>query len=129
MVDSIHRTIAGVFVPHLWQAAKLFADDTEFAKSLMDRTVYTFRKALTEILRVSMQSVPPEIIIAVVNNAMMAMYQCSKDVKYLGYVERNLNMMMYYIEPNDMVFYSELLHARIRAKKFSWTSICISICT
>ena len=35
---------------------------------------------------------------------MMAMYQCSKDVKYLGYVERNLNMMMYYIEPNDMVF-------------------------
>ena len=41
---------------------------------------------------------------AVVNNAMMAMYQCSKDVKYLGYVERNLNMMMYYIEPNDMVF-------------------------
>ena len=35
---------------------------------------------------------------------MMAMYQCSKDVKYLAYVERNLNMMMYYIEPNDMVF-------------------------
>ena len=102
----------GVHTPnHRWgicaalmQAAKLFADDTEFAKSLMDRTVLYLQEGIDGNSEGEYAERSTGNYNAVVNNAMMAMYQCSKDVKYLGYVERNLNMMMYYIEPNDMVF-------------------------
>ncbi|MDK2809204.1 MAG: hypothetical protein PWP24_1941 [Clostridiales bacterium] len=41
---------------------------------------------------------------AVVNNAMMAMYEESNDFYYLGFVERNLRMMLYYFEPDDTIF-------------------------
>ena len=88
----------------LMQAAELFADDTEFAKSLMDRTVLYLQVVIDGNSEGEYAERSTGNYNAVVNNAMMAMYQCSKDVKYLGYVERNLNMMMYYIEPNDMVF-------------------------
>ncbi len=88
----------------LMQAAKLFADDTEFAKSLMDRTVLYLQEGIDGNSEGEYAERSTGNYNAVVNNAMMAMYQYSKDVKYLGYVERNLNMMMYYIEPNDMVF-------------------------
>ena len=88
----------------LMQAAKLFADDTEFAKSIMDRTVLYLQEGIDGNSEGEYAERSTGNYNAVVNNAMMAMYQCSKDVKYLGYVERNLNMMMYYIEPNDMVF-------------------------
>ena len=88
----------------LMQAVKLFADDTEFAKSLMDRTVLYLQEGIDGNSEGEYAERSTGNYNAVVNNAMMAMYQCSKDVKYLGYVERNLNMMMYYIEPNDMVF-------------------------
>ena len=88
----------------LMQAAKLFADDTEFAKSLMDRTGLYLQEGIDGNSEGEYAERSTGNYNAVVNNAMMAMYQCSKDVKYLGYVERNLNMMMYYIEPNDMVF-------------------------
>lgn len=88
----------------LMQAAKLFADDTEFAKSLMDCTVLYLQEGIDGNAEGEYAERSTGNYNAVVNNAMMAMYQCSKDVKYLGYVERNLNMMMYYIEPNDMVF-------------------------
>ena len=88
----------------LMQASKLFADDTEFAKSLMDRTVLYLQEGIDGNPEGEYAERSTGNYNAVVNNAMMAMYQCSKDVKYLGYVERNLNMMMYYIEPNDMVF-------------------------
>lgn len=88
----------------LMQAAKLFADDTEFAKSLMDRTVLYLQEGIDGNSEGEYAERSTGNYNAVVNNAMMAMYQCSKDVKYLGYVEHNLNMMMYYIEPNDMVF-------------------------
>ncbi len=41
---------------------------------------------------------------AVVNNAMMTMYEESSDESYLGYAERNLKMMLYYIDPDDTIF-------------------------
>lgn len=41
---------------------------------------------------------------AVVNNAMMSMYEESGDKTYLGYVERNLKMMLYYFDPDDTIF-------------------------
>ena len=88
----------------LMQAAKLFAYDAEFSKSLMDRTVLYLQEGIDGNSEGEYAERSTGNYNAVVNNAMMAMYQCSKDVKYLGYVERNLNMMMYYIEPNDMVF-------------------------
>ncbi len=41
---------------------------------------------------------------AVVNSAMISMYEETKDETYLGYVERNLKMMLYYIDPDDTIF-------------------------
>ncbi|MDF2908226.1 MAG: hypothetical protein K0R34_3547 [Herbinix sp.] len=41
---------------------------------------------------------------AVVNNAMLAMYEESKDATYLGIVERNLHMMLTYVDPDDTIF-------------------------
>lgn len=41
---------------------------------------------------------------AVVNNAMMAIYEETNDAYYLGFVERNLKMMMYYFDPDDTIF-------------------------
>ena len=41
---------------------------------------------------------------AVVNNAMMAMYQETGDEAFLGYVERNLSMMLTYMDPDDTIF-------------------------
>lgn len=41
---------------------------------------------------------------AVVNNAMISMYEESGDEKFLGYVERNLQMMLSYIDPDDSIF-------------------------
>ncbi|MBN2220880.1 MAG: hypothetical protein JW708_01655 [Vallitaleaceae bacterium] len=41
---------------------------------------------------------------AVVNNAMISMYEESGEEKFLGYVERNLQMMLTYIDPDDSIF-------------------------
>ncbi len=41
---------------------------------------------------------------AVVNSAMIAMFEESGDEKYLGFVERNLHMMLTYIDPDDTIF-------------------------
>lgn len=41
---------------------------------------------------------------AVINNAMMAMYQETGDEAFLGYVERNLSMMLTYMDPDDTIF-------------------------
>lgn len=41
---------------------------------------------------------------AVVNNAMIAMYEESGDQDYLGFIERNLKMMLYYFDPDDTIF-------------------------
>ena len=41
---------------------------------------------------------------AVVNNAMLAIYQQTGDDRYLGYVRRNLAMMLQYVDPDDTIF-------------------------
>ncbi len=41
---------------------------------------------------------------AVVNNAMMALFRETGDETYLGYVRRNLSMMLYYIDSDDTIF-------------------------
>lgn len=40
----------------------------------------------------------------VVNNSLMSLYEESGDASYLGYVERNLQMMLTYIDPDDTIF-------------------------
>lgn len=41
---------------------------------------------------------------AVVNNAMMALYEETGDSRFLDFVERNLQMMLHYIDPDDTIF-------------------------
>lgn len=41
---------------------------------------------------------------AVVNNAMITMYEESKEEQYLGYVRRNLSMMLTFLDPDDTIF-------------------------
>lgn len=41
---------------------------------------------------------------AVVNNAMISLYEETKDESYLKYVEKNLHMMLTYIDPDDTIF-------------------------
>ncbi len=41
---------------------------------------------------------------AVVNNSMMALYEETGNKEYLGYVERNLQMMITFIDPDDTIF-------------------------
>lgn len=88
----------------LMQAAQLFADDAEFSKSLMDRTVLYLQEGIDGNSEGEYAERSTGNYNAVVNNAMMALYQCTKDTDYLGYVERNLNMMLYYVEPDDTIF-------------------------
>lgn len=88
----------------LMQAAQVFADDKEFAKSLMDRTAVYLREGIDGNSEGEYAERSTGNYNAVVNNAMMTMYQCTKDTEYLGYVERNLNMMLYYVEPDKTIF-------------------------
>ena len=41
---------------------------------------------------------------AVVNNAMLNIYEVTGDAQYLEYMERNLNMMLTFIDPDDTIF-------------------------
>ena len=41
---------------------------------------------------------------AVVNSSMITLYEETGDLSYLGYVERNLRMMLFYIDPDDTIF-------------------------
>ena len=41
---------------------------------------------------------------AVVNQALISLYEVTKEEAYLGYVERNLHMMLTYIDPDDTIF-------------------------
>lgn len=41
---------------------------------------------------------------AVVDKCLITLYESTKDPEYLGYVTRNLEMMLYYIEPDDSIF-------------------------
>lgn len=41
---------------------------------------------------------------AVVNNALISIYEVTGDKQYLEYMERNLNMMLTFIDPDDTIF-------------------------
>lgn len=88
----------------LLQAANLFAGEKEFAQSLKDRAAQYLNEGIDGSKDGEYAERSTGNYNAVVNNAMMAVYQETGDSEYLGYVERNLCMMQTYIEPDDTVF-------------------------
>lgn len=88
----------------LLQGADLFAGEEEFAEGLRQQA----RRYLLEGIDGDEYGEYAERSTgnynAVVNNAMMAMFQVTKDEKFLGYVRRNLDMMLTYIDPDDTIF-------------------------
>lgn len=113
MKRSLHMIVTGGFhTPnHRWgitaalmQGASLFSEDKEFSKSLLDRA----KRYLAEGIDGNEDGEYAERSTgnynAVVNHAMMAMYEETGDLNYLGYVARNLNMMLNYIDPDDTIF-------------------------
>lgn len=88
----------------LLQAANLFADDRDFAESLRSRAAQYLNEGIDGNEDGEYAERSTGNYNAVVNNAMMALYQETEDPAYLGYVERNLCMMQNYIEPDDTIF-------------------------
>ena len=88
----------------LFQAADLFAEDTEFAQSLRERT----KKYLNEGIDGNEDGEYAERSTGgyncVVNDAMINIYEMTKDPVYLGYPERNLHMMQLYFDPDHTIF-------------------------
>lgn len=88
----------------LLQASNLFAEEKEFAASLRSRVDQYLREGIDGNEDGEYAERSTGNYNAVVNNAMMAMYQETKDDTYLGYVERNLHMMQTFYEPDDTIF-------------------------
>lgn len=88
----------------LFQAADLFAEDTEFAESLRERT----KKYLNEGIDGNEDGEYAERSTGgyncVVNDALINIYEMTKDPVYLGYPERNLHMMQLYFDPDGTIF-------------------------
>lgn len=112
LVKSLYALVEGGFhTPnHRWgitaalmQGANL-VDDEEFKQKLTNRAKQFLVEGIDGDEEGEYAERSTGNYNAVVNNAMMAMYQESKDEYYLGFVERNLKMMMYYYDPDDTVF-------------------------
>lgn len=88
----------------LLQGANLFAEEQDFSAALKARA----RQYLAEGIDGDDDGEYAERSTgnynAVVNNAMMAMYEETGDDSFLGYVRRNLAMMLTYIDPDDTIF-------------------------
>lgn len=88
----------------LMQGANLFAEDEEFAAKLLKRAGQYLAEGIDGSAEGEYAERSTGNYNAVVNNAMMAMYEESGDNVYLGYVARNLHMMLTYIDPDDTIF-------------------------
>ena len=86
----------------LLQGSNLFAAEKEFAAGLKNRAEQYLAEGIDEDGEYAERSTGNYN--AVVNNAMMAMYQETGDEAFLGYVERNLSMMLTYMDPDDTIF-------------------------
>jgi hypothetical protein len=114
---TLHQALNGIMTGgfhtpnHRWgisaalmQGANLFADEEDFAKQLRDRATQYLNEGIDGDEDGEYAERSTGNYNAVVNNAMMALYQETGDDKYLGYVRRNLRMMFYYIDPDDTIF-------------------------
>ena len=88
----------------LLQGANLFAEEEEFAAGLKARAGQYLAEGIDGDEDGEYAERSTGNYNAVVNNAMMAMYQETGDEAFLGYVERNLSMMLTYMDPDDTIF-------------------------
>lgn len=88
----------------LTQGANLFADEPEFARSLRERVGQYLAEGIDGDEDGEYAERSTGTYNAVVNNAMMALFEETGDKKFLGYVQRNLAMMLTYIDPDGTVF-------------------------
>ncbi len=88
----------------LLQGAGLFAGEEEFARSLRERAGQYLAEGIDGDEYGEYAERSTGNYNAVVNNAMMAMFEATGDEEFLGYVRRNLDMMLTYIDPDDTIF-------------------------
>lgn len=88
----------------LLQGANLFAEEKEFSGQLMARAGQYLSEGIDGDEDGEYAERSTGNYNAVVNSAMIAMYEEGKDESFLGYVERNLAMMLTYIDPDDTIF-------------------------
>ena len=92
------------------QGAGLFAGEEEFARSLRERAGQYLAEGIDGDEYGEYAERSTGNYNAVVNNAMMAMFEATGDEEFLGYVRRNLDMMLTYIDPDDTIFTLSLIH-------------------
>ncbi|MFR0811703.1 MAG: hypothetical protein ACLSIK_16875 [Enterocloster clostridioformis] len=113
----MHRALEAVLVGgfhtpnHRWgiaaallQGSNLFAEEDGFAAGLKARADQYLAEGIDGDEDGEYAERSTGNYNAVVNNAMMAMYQETGDEAFLGYVERNLSMMLTYMDPDDTIF-------------------------
>ena len=113
----MHRALEAVLVGgfhtpnHRWgiaaallQGANLFAEEEGFAAGLRNRAGQYLAEGIDADEDGEYAERSTGNYNAVVNNAMMAMYQETGEESFLGYVERNLAMMLNYVDPDDTIF-------------------------
>ncbi|HIQ75564.1 MAG TPA: hypothetical protein IAA51_14255 [Candidatus Cottocaccamicrobium excrementipullorum] len=88
----------------LLQGANLFAEEKEFSDQLKKRAQQYLAEGIDGDDDGEYAERSTGNYNAVVNNAMMAMYEETKNEDFLGYVRRNLSMMLTYIDPDDTIF-------------------------
>ncbi|MDO5415662.1 MAG: hypothetical protein Q4F29_00560 [Lachnospiraceae bacterium] len=88
----------------LTQGANLFGEDREFAAKLQKRAGQYLAEGIDGNEEGEYAERSTGNYNAVVNNSMMALYEETGDDRYLGYIARNLNMMMRYFDPDDTIF-------------------------
>lgn len=88
----------------LLQGSNLFATEKEFAAGLKNRAEQYLAEGIDGDEDGEYAERSTGNYNAVVNNAMMAMYQETGNEAFLGYVERNLSMMLTYMDPDDTIF-------------------------
>lgn len=88
----------------LLQGANLFREEVDFARSLRDRAGLYLAEGIDGDADGEYAERSTGNYNAVVNNSMIAMYEETGDESFLGYVRRNLHMMLYYIDPDDTIF-------------------------
>ena len=88
----------------LLQGAGLFGQEREFADSLKRRAEQYLNEGIDGDAWGEYAERSTGNYNAVVNNAMIAMFEATKDETFLGYVRRNLDMMLTYMDPDDTIF-------------------------
>ena len=88
----------------LMQAADVFAADESFAKSCKARTEKYFNEGIDGNADGEYAERSTGGYNCVVNDAMINLYEMTKNKEYLSYPERNLHMMELYFEPDGTIF-------------------------